>query len=55
MFKIGEFSKLSMLTVKALRFYEKQGILIPAEVDRQSGYRFLYFLSHKPVPVAVYI
>lgn len=40
MFKIGEFSKLSMLTVKALRFYEKQGLLIPAEVDRQSGYRF---------------
>ena len=35
MFKIGEFSKLSMLTVKALRFYEKQGLLIPAEVDRQ--------------------
>lgn len=40
MLKIGEFSKLSMLTVKALRFYEKEGLLIPAEVDPWSGYRY---------------
>lgn len=40
MLKIGEFSKLSMLTVKALHFYEKEGILAPAEVDKWSGYRF---------------
>ena len=40
MFKIGEFSKLSMLTVKALRFYEKEGLLIPAHVDEWSGYRY---------------
>ena len=40
MFKIGEFSKLSMLTVKALRFYEKEGLLFPAYVDESSGYRF---------------
>ena len=40
MFKIGEFSKLSMLTIKALRFYEKEGLLIPACVDEWSGYRF---------------
>ena len=40
MFKIGEFSKLSMLTIKALRFYEKEGLLIPAHVDAWSGYRF---------------
>jgi len=39
-FKIGEFSKLSMLTVKALRFYEKEGLLVPARVDEWSGYRF---------------
>ena len=48
MFKIGEFSKLSMLTVKALRFYEKQGLLIPAEVDRQSGCRFYTFFLISP-------
>lgn len=40
MLKIGEFSKLSMLTIKALRFYEKEGLLIPVEVDECSGYRF---------------
>ena len=40
MLKIGEFSRLSMLTVKALRFYEKEGMLIPAKVDKWSGYRF---------------
>ena len=40
MLKIGEFSKLSHLTVKALRFYERKGILIPKKVDEQTGYRF---------------
>ncbi len=40
MLKIGEFSKLSMLTVKALRFYEKEGLLIPAKIDEWTGYRF---------------
>ena len=40
MLKIGEFSKLSRTTVKALRFYEKEGLLIPAFVDERTGYRF---------------
>ena len=40
MLKIGEFSKLSHLTVKALRFYEKEQLLIPASTDRWTGYRF---------------
>ena len=40
MLKIGEFSKLSMLTVKALRFYEKEGLLNPTHVDEWTGYRF---------------
>ena len=39
MLKIGEFSKLSHLTIKALRFYEKEGILVPASVDQWTGYR----------------
>lgn len=39
MLKIGEFSKLSHLTVKALRFYEKEGLIIPASVDKFTGYR----------------
>ena len=40
MLKISDFSKLSHLTVKALRFYEKEGLLKPASVDEWSGYRF---------------
>lgn len=40
MLKISEFSKLAHLTVKALRFYEKEGLLKPASVDEWSGYRF---------------
>ena len=40
MLKIGEFSKLSLTTVKALRFYEKEGLLIPASVNEWTGYRF---------------
>ncbi len=40
MLKISEFSKLSHLTVKALRFYEKEGLLKPAYVDEWNGYRF---------------
>lgn len=40
MLKIGEFSKLSHLTVKALRFYEREGLLVPAHTDEWTGYRF---------------
>lgn len=40
MLKIGEFSKLSHLTVKALRFYEKEGLLVPRSIDEWTGYRF---------------
>ena len=39
MLRIGEFSKLSHLTVKALRFYEREGLLIPEYVDEWTGYR----------------
>ena len=40
MLKIGAFSKLSLTTVKALRYYEKEGLLLPAKVDAWTGYRF---------------
>lgn len=36
---IGEFAALTGLTVRALRHYDEQGILIPAEVDHSSRYR----------------
>ena len=40
MFSIGEFSKMTGLTVKTLRFYHEQGILVPTYVESGSGYRF---------------
>ena len=40
MFTIGEFSKITGLTVKTLRFYHEQGLLTPSCVDEQTGYRY---------------
>ncbi|QDU32733.1 HTH-type transcriptional regulator HmrR [Poriferisphaera corsica] len=40
MFSIGEFSKVSGLSVKALRFYHEKGVLVPARVEGVTGYRF---------------
>ena len=38
--KIGEFSRLSKVTVRALRHYEQIGLLVPEIVDRWTGYRY---------------
>lgn len=40
MFRIGDFSRLTRVTVKALRHYDELGLLRPARVDSQTGYRF---------------
>jgi DNA-binding transcriptional MerR regulator/effector-binding domain-containing protein len=40
MLSIGEFSKVTGLTVKTLRHYHDEGLLAPAFVDRQTGYRY---------------
>jgi len=37
---IGRFAQLSGFTVRALRHYESLGLLVPARVDPDSGYRF---------------
>ena len=37
---IGEFSRRSRLSAKALRLYDGLGLLPPARVDEDSGYRF---------------
>jgi DNA-binding transcriptional MerR regulator len=39
-FSIGDFSKISGLTIKTLRFYHEKGLLAPTCVDEQSGYRY---------------
>jgi effector-binding domain-containing protein len=40
MFKIGDFSKLSQVSVRTLRYYEEMGLLKPIEVDRFTSYRY---------------
>jgi DNA-binding transcriptional MerR regulator len=40
MFRIGDFSRLSQVSVKALRFYDEMGLLKPTYVDRDTGYRY---------------
>jgi DNA-binding transcriptional MerR regulator len=37
---IGDFSRMTHLSVKALRHYQEVGLLYPAQVDASSGYRF---------------
>ena len=37
---IGRFSKMTRLSVKALRLYDENGLLPPAHVDPSSGYRY---------------
>jgi DNA-binding transcriptional MerR regulator len=37
---IGEFARLSRLSPKALRLYDELGLLRPAQVDPDSGYRW---------------
>ena len=36
---IGEFSRMTHLSVKALRHYDDVGLLSPAQVDSSSSYR----------------
>src|ERR1700733_14057942 len=36
---IGDFARATHLSVKALRHYHEEGLLAPAEVDPDSGYR----------------
>jgi DNA-binding transcriptional MerR regulator len=45
---IGDFSRMTHLSVKALRHYHDVGLLDPVEIDPTSGYRF-YEPSQVPV------
>jgi DNA-binding transcriptional MerR regulator len=43
MYKIGEFSKLALVTVRTLRHYDELGLLKPEQIDRFTGYRYYTF------------
>jgi DNA-binding transcriptional MerR regulator len=40
MLKIGDFSRLSQVSVKTLRYYDEVALLKPTQVDEVSGYRY---------------
>lgn len=40
MFRIGDFSRLSRVSIKMLRHYDQLGLLKPAHVDPATGYRY---------------
>ena len=50
MLKIGEFSKMLKVTIKALRYYEKEGLLIPKHIDNFNGYR--YYESNQLIDIS---
>jgi DNA-binding transcriptional MerR regulator len=43
MIRIGDFSKLSRVSIKTLRHYDEMGLLKPIAVDRFTGYRYYEF------------
>ncbi len=40
MYRIGQFSSISKTTIKTLRYYEKEKLLVPSYIDKFTGYRF---------------
>jgi DNA-binding transcriptional MerR regulator len=49
---IGDFSRMTYLSVKSLRRYHEMGLLEPADIDRYTGYRY-YETSQVPVGQAI--
>lgn len=47
MYKVGDFSKISRVSVKALRYYDERGLLKPVHVDQVNGYRY-YSIDQLP-------
>jgi DNA-binding transcriptional MerR regulator len=47
MIRIGDFARLSQVTITTLRHYDELGLLAPASVDPATGYRY-YSVSQLP-------
>ena len=45
MFRIGEFAQIAQVSGRQLRFYDQLGLLRPALIDHQSGYRYYTILQ----------
>lgn len=40
LYKIGMFANMNRVTIKTLRYYDEQKLLIPVYVDEENGYRY---------------
>lgn len=47
MFRIGEISKLTQVSIRMLRYYDEMELLKPAETDKWTGHR-LYSVEQIP-------
>ena len=47
LYRIGAFAAMNRVTVKALRFYEERGLLLPVYINDENGYRY-YSRSQMP-------
>ncbi len=47
MFRIGDFSRIARVSCRLLRYYDELGLLKPAQLERDSGYRY-YSASQLP-------
>ena len=47
MYRIGEFSRIVGVTIKALRYYDDIKLLSPAHVDEDNGYRYYDEANYK--------
>ena len=48
MLKIGDFSKISRVSIRMLRHYDELGLLRPVKIDPDTGYRY-YHESQLPI------
>ena len=48
LYRIGIFAAMNHVTIKTLRFYEEKGLLIPACIQEDNGYRY-YTLDQSAV------
>ena len=40
LYKIGMFANMNRVTIKTLRYYDEQRLLLPVYVDEENGYRY---------------
>lgn len=53
MYKIGDFSKITNLSVKALRYYDEENILKPSYRNEENSYRFYDDINFKKAELIV--